>query len=135
MMGNFFDALMRGDVDAVNREMENQKFKRQAEFMGYFREAMLSELRPAIVWWLQHGGNHEPICGRAVKGDLLRWSDQEIHGKPVRVPSVRSDMLQLVVDGKIEVKGVELVKWIGFKLDDNTRNVFIALRRSQNKKD
>jgi hypothetical protein len=131
---NLFDALMDGDVEAVNRQIEEEKFKRQAQFMGIFRDTMLSEMWPALVWWFQNGGTHTPECGLFVKGDLLRWINQTLNDKPVRVPTIRYDMLELVVEGKIEVKGVELVKWIGSKLDSNTRNVFIALRRSQNKK-
>jgi hypothetical protein len=129
-----FESLMKGDIDAVKREMKEQEFRNMASFAGHFRDAMSKSMRPALVWWIENGGTHEPRCGYLAKGDLLRWSDQEFHGKKVRVPTVRSDMKRQVVDGKIEVKGTELLLWIISRMDENTLNVFTALRRSQNKK-
>lgn len=131
---SILDKLFGGDIDGVLRDMEEEKFKRMAQFAGVFRDTMVEEMRPAVVWWLLRGGTHEPKCGYAEKGDLLRWKDVSFSGKVYRMPTVRVDYLQLIVSGKIEIKGVELCKWIGTKADASTRDVFIALRRSQNKK-
>jgi hypothetical protein len=138
MSGNIFDALMGGDMDRVMREMDRSREAREKRnmqgFMEGFQNAMKSQLRPAIVHWLQNGGTHEPRCGRDKKGDLLRWIDGVTNKKKVRLPSVRADVLATVVDGKIEVKGMELVAWLATKLDSNTRDAFIAVRRAQKRK-
>jgi len=130
---NIIEALMKGDIDAISHEMQQQERERQADFMNAFRSTMSDELRPAIVLWLKDGGTHEPSCGRGKKGDLLRWQSMNVRGSVVRVPSVRVDMLDKIVDGKIEVEGMELVRWIATKLDGNTINTFISLRRSLNR--
>lgn len=130
---DILDKLFGGDINGLLKGMEEERLKRLTDFAGVFRKTMLQEMRPAVVWWLLRGGTHEPKCGYAAKGDLLRWKDVSISGKTYRMPTVRVDYLQLIVSGKIEIKGVELCKWIGEKADTDTRDIFIALRRSQNK--
>jgi hypothetical protein len=136
-LNNLFDALMGGNVNDVMREMEATRKETErrniGNFMEGFQSAMTSELRPALIHWLRNGGTHEPRCGRDQKGDLLRWVDGVVNKQTVRLPSVRVDMLDIVCAGKIEVKGTELLKWAGSKLDSKTRNLFIAVRRSQKK--
>lgn len=137
MSGNLFDALMGGDMNRVMSELDRSRKERERRnmegFMEGFQSAMKAELRPAIIYWLENGGTHEPSCGRTVKGDLLRWIDGEIGGRKVRMPTVRVDYLEQVVGGKIHARGSELVAWIATKLDATTRECFIAIRRSQKK--
>lgn len=132
---DIIDAFMRGDIDAIEREQKEMEFKRKAEFLGHFRDTLCQEMRPSLVEWFKTGGQHVPKCGYLVKkGDLLRWTDATIHGKTVRMPTIRDDMITLAVEGKIEVKGVELLLWVATRLNSNTRNVFIALERDRRKK-
>lgn len=107
-------------VNAVQRRLKMRRARWRAE-----------AIRPTLVKWLRGSGNHEPKCGRGQKGDLLRWVTVDVNGKPIRAPSIRVDMLDQVVDGKVKVKGVELLKWIASKLDRNARSVLIALTRGQ----
>jgi hypothetical protein len=91
-----------------------------------------TDLKTQIIWWLLRHGTHEPKCGYAQKGDLVRWKDCAVGGgKTIRMPTVRVDYLQMIVSGKIDVKGTELVAWISTKLNDDARGYFIALKRSQ----
>ena len=89
-----------------------------------------SDLRPQIVWWLLRHGSHQPACGFEQRGDLVRWKECPVNGgPPARMPTVRVDFLQLAVSGKIEIKGTELVKWLGTKLSPNARSYLNALRK------
>lgn len=90
------------------------------------------DLRSQIIWWLLRHGTHEPKCGYAQKGDLMRWKDCAVGGgKTVRMPTVRVDYLQMIVSGRVDIKGTDLVTWISTKLNDDARDYFVALKRSQ----
>lgn len=104
--------------------------------LGQVLETLLgdrnADLKPQIIWWLLRHGTHQPTCGFAQKGDLMRWKECSVSGgKTIRMPTVRVDYLQMIVSGKIEIKGTELVAWISTKLNDDARGYFIALKRSQ----
>lgn len=50
-------------------------------------------------WFRSNAGCHDASCGEE-KGDLLRW--KEIEG--VRTPTIRRDMVETVLAGKVIVK-------------------------------
>ncbi|MGD9726957.1 MAG: hypothetical protein AB7L09_00605 [Nitrospira sp.] len=97
------------------------------------RSTTADRLRPNVVSWLLHGGTHEPSCGYAEKGDLLRWKDVAVSGTVYKLPTVRVDYLQLIVAGKIEIQGTELCKWILNRVDSDVRAVLAALSMTHRK--
>lgn len=138
-MSNLFEKMMSGDIDGIQREMEETKFKRQAEFAATFRDTICKNGRPDMAYWLEKGGWHEPSCGYLVKGDLVRWvntadMDNEFSASlDLRLPTIRKDMIQDAIDGKIMIKGTELLYWLVAKLDERTLRALMLIRRNNEK--
>jgi len=73
------------------------------------------------VWLASPFGRHPPAKPNE-KGDLVRWVVDE----GMRLPTVRSDLADQAIAGKIEVRGVELVLLLATKLDATTREGILA---------
>lgn len=125
---------MSGDIDGMQREMEEIEFKRQAEFSATFRDTICKNGRPDMVYWIKNGGWHEPSCGYLVKGDLVRWVNTKDMPKfanlDLRLPTIRKDMIQEAIDGKIKVKGVELLYWLVSKLNERSLRALMMIRKN-----
>jgi hypothetical protein len=74
------------------------------------------------VWIASPFGRHVPR-DYAAKGDLLRWVTDE----GMRLPTVRDDLADDVVAGKVEFHDVELVLWLATKLDARTRAGLLSI--------
>jgi len=122
---SLFEKLMRGDVDGFQRDMKEREFRNLAQVFGHARDRLCKDLRPTMCEWLKDTA-HDPRCGFLVKGDLLRWTDKEVHGRKLRLPTVRVDMVDAVKEGKVTHQGVELALWITSKLNEPTFQFFAA---------
>lgn len=73
------------------------------------------------VWLASPFGRHPPAKPNE-KGDLVRW----VMDEGMRLPTVRADLVDQAIAGKVEVRGVELVLLLATKLDASTRAGILA---------
>ena len=134
-MSNILDGLFGGSFQSYLESLSKSSLGGiDGGLDDVVNSILFRDLRPQIVWWLLRHGTHTPKCGFHEKGDLVRWKDCAVNGgKLIRMPTVRVDYLQVIVDGRIEVKGVELVEWLSTKLNKDAKTFFVALARQRSK--
>lgn len=135
-----FDAIMSGDVDRLEFEMEEarrEQFRKNIpDFMDGFKKAYQKRQRDMTVpdpsfnalipqllrdWLASPEGQHAPPAS-GLKGRLQLWKEVE----SAQLPTIRADLVKPVLDGKVFVEGVELVALLVKKLDDDAKVVLYS---------
>lgn len=72
-------------------------------------------------WLLTPEGQHEPPAN-GIKGKLQLWKEVE----SAFLPTIRADLIQAALGGKILIDGIELIQFLGMKLSDDAKVVLYS---------